>query len=101
VNGTEQQARHTAVTRVERQLTDVQTVAEALDQKVAEVAKTTLAAINDERTHRLKLAEEQRAYVDGEDRVLSRRITSLVHELDDQRGWTFVQRWRWLFTGRP
>ena len=50
-------------------------------------------AISDERTHRLKLADEQRAYVDHEDRLLRERIQAFVN-----RG--FWSRLNWLLTGR-
>jgi len=51
------------------------------------------AAIGEERTHRLKLANEQRSYVDGEDRKISQA-------LNQHCGMSLLARLRWLFLGR-
>src|SRR5690242_19296355 len=64
--------------------------------------------IGQERTHRLKLAEEQRSYVDGADRTIRHHIESLDARLLLQetafthfsRPRSFWARLGWLFTGR-
>ncbi len=50
-------------------------------------------AVGNERTHRLKMAEEQRNYVDGADR----QILAAINEVC---GWSWWQRVRWVLTGR-
>lgn len=49
--------------------------------------------VGDERTHRLMMADEQRAYVDAEDARLRREFTSFYNR-------TFMKRLRWLFRGK-
>lgn len=61
-------------------------------------------SINDERTHRLKLAEEQRRYVDRLERELRDTMVHYfaVHSEEIERlksPTTFWDRLRWLFTG--
>jgi hypothetical protein len=65
------------------------------------------ARVSDERTHRLNLANEQRAYVDRGDKELRGRVNHLcvdVVELSGRFGrfqWmTLLQRLRWLVTGQ-
>ena len=67
--------------------------------------------ISDERTHRLKLADEQRAYVDARDRELrvccqerwdatgetTKRLADSIRALQDRGFWS---RLNWLLTGR-
>lgn len=83
MNGTEQKA-HTKVTDgLDARLTTVEEVLTALDERVSAVAKAAKAEIavalqqadaktrelvGEERTHRLTLAQEQRAYVDRGDK---------------------------------
>ena len=50
------------------------------------------AKLNTERTHRLTMADDQRGYVDNEDRQLRTR-------LNEHLRMTFWQRLRWLFRG--
>lgn len=107
MNGTEQKA-HTRITDdLGKRLDNVETVLAALDDRVSGVAAATLASareeraareqalgrvrdlINEERTHRLKLAEEQRAYVDRGDKPN-----------DVFRTRPFRGRLRWLIRGR-
>lgn len=80
-------------------------------QRVDAALDDLRAAINNERTHRLQLANEQRAYVDGADAQLKAycrerfeanirehaRMDASVAELR-QRG--FWGRLNWLLTGR-
>lgn len=49
--------------------------------------------VDDQRTHVLKLADEQRGYVDAADRGLRAEQRAFVAR-------TFRQRLRWLLTGR-
>jgi hypothetical protein len=60
-----------------------------LDENVAELSRR----INDERTHRLKLAEEQRVYVDAQDRLFHRNLVTFV-------GRGFWSSLNWIVTGR-
>jgi hypothetical protein len=86
---TDEQRTHTRKTdELDARLTNVETVVEALDQRMSELAVAAQAEINrqmtkvrelvsEERTHRLELAGEQRAYVDREDRELRRSVERL------------------------
>mgnify|MGYP003401691487 CR=1 FL=1 len=77
---------------------------EALAATTAERCSTLSEMINTERTLRLKMAEEQRGYVDNEDRLLRRYAEQCVeaaHKRLDKfvrRG--FWSRLNWLLTGR-
>lgn len=59
--------------------------------------------LGDERTFRLKLAQEQRAYVDAEDQRLQRdylfRIDEVGIQLNTFQTRTFWARLGWLLTG--
>lgn len=106
MNSQEQKTHKTVTDALGKRLTDVETVVAAVDDRVAEVARLTLASVREERTarerlgeelrasicqertHRLQLAEEQRAYVDRGDKP---------H--DAFRGRTWRARWRWLLRG--
>lgn len=72
--------------------------------RLAEQLENVAARIGEERTHRLQLANEQRAYVDAADRELRR---SLVASHDDigarinrHERMTLWQRLTWLVTGK-
>lgn len=103
MNGTEQQ-RHTRVTdELKARLENIETVLAALDDRVSAVAQATIASVNQERTHRLKLADEQRAYVDrrdGEVQTTCLRQNTLTYAaflgFCDRPFW---QRVRWLIRG--
>lgn len=56
-------------------------------------------AINDERTHRLKLAEEQRKYVDSQNRAQQRQIDTLIEDTKVLRSQSLWERLKWLFEG--
>lgn len=86
---------------------------EELDARLATVEvvlDAAVKAIGDERTHRIALAHEQRAYVDGADRQLRERCQERWDEtgkttkrLADRHftftAMTFWQRLRWLLLG--
>lgn len=94
------------------------TVTHTIAQSVEQIAAAAAArmdrlerAINDERTHRLKLAEEQRGYVDARDRELreccwerwdstSQTTKRLFDEIGELRNRGFWSRLNWLLTGR-
>lgn len=79
----------------------------AVDRKalegMREQVESAHAKIGDERTHRLKLADEQRAYVDGADAGLRRLSVERGIQLADRiyvfEALTFLERLRWLFLG--
>lgn len=104
MNGTEQRA-HTRITDdLGKRLDNVETVLAALDERVSEVARATLASVHEERTHRLTLADEQRAYVDQRDREVQTtclRQNTLTYAaflgFCDRTMW---QRLRWLIRGQ-
>ncbi|HMF58846.1 MAG TPA: hypothetical protein VK595_00660 [Vicinamibacterales bacterium] len=56
--------------------------------------------IGDECTHRLKLAQEQRAYVDYENQKLRQLQGATFNSLAEFCGRSFLQRLRWLVTGK-
>lgn len=65
-----------------------------------EAIETARRLVSEERTHRLKLADEQRAYVDTRDRRLSDVLDT---EIFDRRSFCargFWSRFNWLLTGR-
>lgn len=106
MNSHEQQSHRRVTDALAKRLADVETVVEALDQRLSTAAAATLAsvreertarqqlgeqlrtAIGEERTHRLQLAEQQRAYVDRGDKP---------HDAFRGRSWR--ARWRWLLKG--
>jgi hypothetical protein len=121
-----------AVTRIElahqvlaRQMLEFETTAarlvesRAVDQRTVaalrEQVESAHAKIGDERTHRLNLADEQRAYVDGADLAVERRMMTVMNARRDavvdavaaqsQRmtqleNPTWRERLRWLFAGK-
>lgn len=108
------------VTRIElahqilaRQMLDFETTASrlvesrAVDRKALEAMREQVesahAKIGAERSHVLRLAEEQRRYVDGADAGLRRHIVERGIQLADRiyvfESMTFWQRLRWLLLG--
>lgn len=101
-----------------RQMLDFETTASrlvesrAVDRKAVEALREQVesahARISDERTHRLKLAEDQRSYVDGADADIKRELRtdrqlatgSLHNRIVVFESLTFWQRLRWLAIGR-
>lgn len=78
----------------------------ALHAKIADY-DTRFAAhdkrVGEERTARLKMADEQRMYVDHEDWLLRRSVAMLSEDVTAWRAFrlrTFWQRLRWLLTGK-
>ena len=67
--------------------------ATAISASVEELANVTRELINKERTHRLSLASEQRAYVDRADTFNRDILNAFV-------GRTFWSRLNWIMTGR-
>jgi len=101
MNGSEQRQHKTVTDALATRLDDVDTVVAALDQRVSDAAQAALASIGQERTHRLRLAEEQRGYVDRNDRELRRSIEVLQVRTVVLTQSTFWQRVRWLLFGSP
>ena len=110
MNGTEQQARHVAVQRAESRLDTLETVLSALVDEVRKEREARLRADGEERTQRIRLALEQRSYVDTEDRLLraccqdrwdvTMATTKRLFDAHAAfRGRTFWQRLRWLVRG--
>lgn len=100
-----------------RQMLDFETTASrlvesrAVDRKAVEALREQVesahARISDERTHRLKLADEQRAYVDRAVTELRGRVNYLGADVVELSARTmgfhwmaFWERLRWLFTGQ-
>lgn len=99
MNGTEQRT-HTRVTdELRTRIANVELVVSALHNQVLELAHTTATSVGDERTHRLQLADKQRAYVDGENRILCRSIELLQARTTILSQSTFWQRLKWLIRG--
>lgn len=96
MNAKEQKAHKTAV---EALRADTETVlgglAKEVKQLLADEGAHTTKAVGDERSARLKLADEQRAYVDAEDARLRRE--TLYATLVLRSG--FLDRVRWLLFG--
>jgi len=100
MNGTEQKARFTAVSRIEKRLDDVEEIVVALDTRTTEIAKVTLAAIDDER--KAHAAEIARLEATATERWLAtaaaqKRIFDRWARVDS---FTLRERLRWLLTGR-
>lgn len=92
MNGPEQRQRHLAVHRAEQRLDDMELVLVRMATELVHEREGYAKAIAQERTHRLTLADEQRAYVDGELRKLSARL----FRCETQTVW---QRLRWIVRG--
>lgn len=104
MNGTEQRQHKTRTDAISREMADF-----------AEIVETQLTllrkAVSDERTHRLTLANEQRGYVDNENRLIRqccqerwtassethKRLGDSISELRYRGFWS---RLSWLLTGR-
>ncbi len=108
MNGTEQKAHTTALATLDRRTSEF---ADAITEHLELEIEKLRQAIGEERTHRLKLADEQRAYVDGADRALKQccqerwDVTANTHvrlwkEIADLRDRGFWSRLNWLLTGR-
>lgn len=96
MNGTEQKTHTGKTDDLDARLTNVEEVVAALDARIADVAKAAQASIGQERTHRLKLADEQRAYVDQADKEVLRAAVVAVNELRTRGLWG---RLRWIVRG--
>lgn len=106
MNPDQQRKQGTAVTRANQR---IDALAECVDQEVSEKMTEARALVSrlvgEERTFRLKLADEQRAYVDARDRelrVTTERLTeALAQRLTALETMTFWQQLlRWMFKGR-
>lgn len=80
-------------TATAQRFTEIERQAAGFRDSVVERFAHVDRRINEERTHRLKLADEQRGYVDMRDRDISRAFESL-------RARGFFGRMNWLLTGR-
>jgi hypothetical protein len=96
--------------RTDELAASISALADAADTRILELEADLRERISSERTHRLKLAEEQRNYVDGSDREIreccqDRWITSneaqrrFIDQLSAFRDRTLLGRLRWLFRG--
>lgn len=108
MNPTEQKTHQTALRDLENATSDRMDSLETLCHQIFEAARD---GINEERTHRLKLANEQRGYVDNEDRQIrqccqerwnetsatTKRLGDRISELRDRGFWS---RLNWLLSGR-
>ncbi len=94
MNPSEQKNHKTALTTLSRETAD------AFDALTVRIAKE----ISNERTHRLKLADEQRSYVDAADRELRRSMVASDDDLGGRlKGFQSMTLWcriRWIITGR-
>ncbi len=110
MNPSEQRAHTTRVDQLERDVERLleKIAADTRDRFTAE-RQTSANAWNSERTHRLEMAEQQRAYVDQEDRKLRegvKRLTERVADLEldhtrrNVQGRTIWGRIGWLLRGR-
>jgi hypothetical protein len=111
MNGTQQRA-HTKVTTI--LANDLTAVAEGtvqrfitVERRIESTEKLLRQKISDETTHRLKLADEQRTYVDreiGVEATFRRENDNLqvmrLDALEAIRGRGFWGRVNWLITGR-
>lgn len=115
MNQVQQRSHRTATQTLARQLEalsdDATTLIGALDERVAQNAKAFASALSEEqskriqlaeelrglivaeRTHRLKLADEQRLYVDRVDKITYGQLERFI-------GRGFWARLNWLLTGR-
>jgi len=97
MNGEEQRRHRTATQEIRKDLDAVtNTTGELVDElvtRISQVRDECLKAVGEERTHRLRLAEQQRTYVDRGDKDNLIRMSNFVC-----RG--FWSRLNWLFTGR-
>lgn len=98
MNGQQQRERKTAVTILEAQMVDaVSALSERFDEELGNARAESRDALSAERTHRLKLADDQRGYVDAADRQVREQLLAAIAEL---RGRGFWSRLNWLVTGR-
>jgi hypothetical protein len=84
MNGTEQQQRHTAVSGLQQQIEDAGVLIEALDERVAVLARI-VEGLND-----------QTAALVHDD-LVHERVIARLRPLAET---TFLQRLSWLLTGR-
>lgn len=101
MNGLEQKQRGNAVARVEQRLDNVETVTEALNDRLAGLAQVALAAIDDERV--AVLARHEIIDATATERWLltgatQKRLFDRLATLEAPT--TLWQRLRWLLTGR-
>jgi len=110
VNGTDQRTHTRATDALDARLTNAETVLTAVDERVAHAVALLESRINQEVTHRLKLADEQRDYVDHEDRRLRETCQArwdatadttrrLSLEFCRHQHMTFWQRIGWIVRG--
>lgn len=96
MNGIQQKNHTTAVAALEAAMSDgLDTINDRLGTlgvRIHQEADRARESINDERTHRLKLAEEQRDYVDRENAEIRARLFLFM-------SMTFWQRLMWLLRG--
>lgn len=103
MNSKAQRTHRTRVTEVETAMAEISTLAASRIENLEQYAVQIEGRLNDrinvlreqlagETRHRNELAEEQRAYVDKQDRFAEERRLRFI-------GMTFVQRMRWVFCG--
>lgn len=107
MNPTEQRNHRKATTEIAHA---VEALSEATQDELTRIETELRESISAERTHRLKLANEQRAYVDAEDRkgreiyqerwnADSESHQNILKRLSEFRDRTFMGRMRWIFRG--
>ena len=105
MNPSEQKNHKTALATLGRETADAfDALTSRLGEEHRKVVEFVTKEIGQERTHRLKLADEQRSYVDAQDREL-RRDMEATDRLLNQRflmleSLTLWGRIRWMVTGR-
>ena len=111
MNAIEQKQHRIVTLGLEQRLDAIEPVVAAIDQRVTKAVASLDTRIHEERTQRLTLAQEQRRYVDNEDRLLRQTCDDRWKANGDAhfsfRVWqdrfddlTFWGRLRWLLTGR-
>lgn len=94
MNPTEQRRHTTNLQMLEK------TTEQALSEMDLALRDFVREQVGGERTHRLKLADEQRAYVDSADRNIKGRLEILESRARSAQRLTLLGRLIWLFTGR-
>lgn len=105
MNGTEQRLHRTAVQTLAKQTDErIDAICTTFDGALAILEAKLRDGVNQERTHRLDLAKEQRSYVDGALAELRRSTVAsddyLGARLRRLESLTFWHRLWWLLSGR-
>lgn len=100
MNGSEQKKHTTVTTAIANSVDAIAAATVArfthVERRISDAEKFLRLQIGDERTHRLKLADEQRAYVDSKDAEV-RRLADRALSVTERGLWG---RLRWMFAGK-